>query len=197
MHSATLALNSIWSSSSLANSPLPRGGEAGRACSGSGVVKRSASQSAPSSWETLLLRAGVRHKSWRNSSSLSASALALALTANAISITNVFPYAPFQVKFFGLTDDDRELGFYAGFFMTAYMVGNGATAIPWGKFADRYGKKLTITIGLLACTVPQLLCDQLEFADVLVINKVDRPDARIDEVQYLQGTFELNVFVQF
>ena len=40
----------------------------------------SASQSAPLSWGTLLLRAGVRHKSWRNSSSLSASALALALT---------------------------------------------------------------------------------------------------------------------
>ena len=45
-------------------------------------------------------------------------ALALALTANALSVTNVFPYAPFQVKFFGLTEDDRELGFYAGFFMT-------------------------------------------------------------------------------
>ena len=38
-----------------------------------------------SSWETLLLRAGVRHKSWRNSSSLSASALALALTPGVVS----------------------------------------------------------------------------------------------------------------
>ena len=84
-------------------------------------------------------------------------ALALALTANALSVTNVFPYAPFQVKFFGLTDDDRELGFYAGFFMTSYMVGCGLTAIPWGAFSDRHGKKFVIMIALLANTVPQLL----------------------------------------
>ena len=77
-------------------------------------------------------------------------ALALALTANALSVTNVFPYAPFQVKFFGLTDDDRELGFYAGFFMTSYMVGCGLTAIPWGAFSDRHGKKFVIMIALLA-----------------------------------------------
>ena len=83
--------------------------------------------------------------------------LALALTANALSVTNVFPYAPFQVKFYDLTDDDRELGFYAGFFMTAYMVGAGLSAIPWGSWSDRHGKKNVIIIGLLANTFPQVV----------------------------------------
>ena len=59
-------------------------------------------------------------------------ALAVALTANAVSVTNVFPYSPYLPKFLGLTDDDRELGFYAGFFMTAYMVGSGMSALFWG-----------------------------------------------------------------
>ena len=65
--------------------------------------------------------------------------------------------APFMVKFFGLTDDDRELGFYAGFIMTAYMVGSGLTAILWGILSDRHGKKWVIMAGLLANTVPQVL----------------------------------------
>ena len=90
-------------------------------------------------------------------SSLPLVALALALTANALSITNIFPYAPFMVKYFGLTDDDRELGFFAGFIMTAYMIGNGITAIPWGIAADRFGKRFVILVGLLANTVPQVL----------------------------------------
>ena len=92
-----------------------------------------------------------------SSGSLPLAALALALTANALSITNIFPYAPFMVKYFGLTDDDRELGYYAGFIMTAYMIGNGLTAIPWGIAADRYGKRFVILVGLAANTVPQVL----------------------------------------
>jgi hypothetical protein len=61
-----------------------------------------------------------------------------------------------MVKYFGLTLDDRELGFYAGFFMTAYMVGNGLTALFWGHMSDRHGKKAIIILGLLANTVPQV-----------------------------------------
>ena len=92
-----------------------------------------------------------------SSNTCALAALALALTSNALSITNVFPYAPFQVKYFGLTEDDRELGFYAGFIMTAYMIGAGLSAIPWGAFSDKYGKKAVIMIGLLANTAPQAL----------------------------------------
>ena len=84
-------------------------------------------------------------------------ALALALTANALSITNVFPYAPFMVKFFGLVDDDRALGFYAGFFMSALQLGALLSALFWGVMSDRFGKKRIIIIGLLSSTVPQAL----------------------------------------
>ena len=113
------------------------------------TVRRPGGQRPPMCWKR-------RHR-WRCSSSNRAlAALALALTANALSICNVFPYAPFQVKFFGLTEDDRELGFYAGFLMTAYMIGNGMSAIPWGAFSDRYGKRCVIMIGMLANTAPQI-----------------------------------------
>ena len=57
----------------------------------------------------------------------------------------------------GLTDDDRALGFYAGFFMTARQVGAGLSAIPWGILSDRWGKKRVILCGLAANTMPQLM----------------------------------------
>ena len=83
--------------------------------------------------------------------------LAVALSSNALSVTNVFPYAPFQVKYFGLTQDERELGFYAGFFMSAYMIGCVLSSIPWGAVSDRTGKKFVIMVGLLSNTLPQIV----------------------------------------
>ena len=83
--------------------------------------------------------------------------LAFGLTAITISFTNVFPYAPHMAKFFRLTGDDRELGFYAGFFMTALMAGAGVSAIFWGVISDRYGRKRVILIGLFAIVLPQIL----------------------------------------
>lgn len=62
-----------------------------------------------------------------------------------------------MAKFFRLTGDDRELGFYAGFFMTALMAGAGVSAIFWGVISDRYGRKRVILFGLFAIVLPQIL----------------------------------------
>ena len=51
-------------------------------------------------------------------------ALCFALFASSISITNVFPYAPFMVKHFGMTEDDADLGYYAGYLSSAYSLGS-------------------------------------------------------------------------
>ena len=84
-------------------------------------------------------------------------ALFLACIANACTIANIFPYAPAMMLHLGITDDKRELGFYAGFLMSAYQLGQMLTSYHLGVLADRWGRKSVILLGLWGCTAPQLL----------------------------------------
>ena len=84
-------------------------------------------------------------------------AFAVAVLANAITIANVFPYAPLMVRHLGMTDDKRELGWYAGFFMTTYQLGQMLSSYHLGRLSDRWGRKKVILLGLASCTLPQLL----------------------------------------
>ena len=62
---------------------------------------------------------------------------ALVLLANGVSIANVFPYAPYLVLHLGLSDDTRKLGFYAGYLMASYQLGQLLSSYPLGKVAKR------------------------------------------------------------
>ena len=83
-------------------------------------------------------------------------AIALTLFANAYAMSCPFPFAGFLVGYFGLTDDDRAAGFYAGFVMTAFMLGRMVGSFPLGHMSDRIGHRPIIELGLLSCIVPQL-----------------------------------------
>ena len=39
--------------------------------------------------------------------------------ANSVALANPFPYAGFMVLHYGMTADETEVGFYAGWIMTA------------------------------------------------------------------------------
>ena len=93
----------------------------------------------------------------RLSRELMIATFAAALLANAIAITNVFPYAPLMTEWQGMTDDRRELGFYAGFFMAAYQISQMLTSYHLGKLSDTHGRKRVILLGLATCTIPQVL----------------------------------------
>ena len=80
-----------------------------------------------------------------------------AMLSNAISVANVFPYAPLMVEHLGMTHDRRELGFYAGFLMASYMIGSMLTQYHLGMLCDRWGRKKVILLGLASGTLPQLL----------------------------------------
>lgn len=83
-------------------------------------------------------------------------ALAAALFANAYSMANPFPYAPFLILRFGLTDDKREVGFYAGFIIGMFMVGRIVGSFPLGALSDTWGRRPVIELGLLvACVILQ------------------------------------------
>ena len=53
---------------------------------------------------------------------------------------------------FGMTNDNRELGFYAGYLFAAYMAGNFLSAYPLGRLADERGRKKILLLGLWSST---------------------------------------------
>lgn len=82
-----------------------------------------------------------------------------ALLANSISITNVFPYGPSMCLQLELTEDRRKLGYYAGFLMSTYQLGQMVTSYCLGRLADTpsFGRKRVVLLGLASCTLPQII----------------------------------------
>ncbi|KAI3959996.1 hypothetical protein MKW92_012335 [Papaver armeniacum] len=60
-----------------------------------------------------------------------------------LPISSLYPYLYFQVRDFNVTRDEN-IGYYAGFVGSAYMLGRGLTGVLWGVLADRYGRKPVI-----------------------------------------------------
>jgi hypothetical protein len=80
-------------------------------------------------------------------------ALCIALFANSYSLSNPFPYVGFMVKYMGMTEDDKEVGFYAGYVMSAFMFGRALSSFAWGYIADTYGRKVVCMGGIVSCLV--------------------------------------------
>ena len=83
-------------------------------------------------------------------------ALALALMANAVAFSNVFPYAPALVRHLGMSNDSRELGFYAGYFMSVNQFGQMLSSYHLGKLADTRGGKFVLSLALCSFITFQL-----------------------------------------
>ncbi|XP_054815019.1 protein ZINC INDUCED FACILITATOR 1-like isoform X2 [Prosopis cineraria] len=58
-----------------------------------------------------------------------------------------------MVRDFGIAEVEADISSYAGYVGSSYMLGRGLTSIPWGIFADRYGRKYAIVTGLVAVVV--------------------------------------------
>uniref|UniRef100_A0A8R7Q9S1 Major facilitator superfamily (MFS) profile domain-containing protein n=1 Tax=Triticum urartu TaxID=4572 RepID=A0A8R7Q9S1_TRIUA len=48
---------------------------------------------------------------------------------------------------------EQDIGFYAGFVGASYFLGRTISVVPWGMFADKYGRKPCIMIILLSVIV--------------------------------------------
>nr|TKW12460.1 hypothetical protein SEVIR_5G037200v2 [Setaria viridis] len=69
----------------------------------------------------------------------------------ALPIQSLFPY----LYFMGLkvAKEEQDIGFYAGFVGATYFLGRTISAVPWGMFADKYGRKPCIVISILSAVV--------------------------------------------
>lgn len=83
--------------------------------------------------------------------------LCLAQFGSAVIITLVFPFAPFMILDFGMTTDEREIGFYAGFIGTSLFLGRFLSSFIWGYLSDKYGRKIVLVISLAGICVFTIL----------------------------------------
>ncbi|PWA68245.1 major facilitator superfamily domain protein (mitochondrion) [Artemisia annua] len=65
----------------------------------------------------------------------------------ALPISFLFPFLYFMIKDFNIAEKEEDIGYYAGFVGSAYMIGRTLTSIFWGVVADRYGRKPVIILG--------------------------------------------------
>ncbi|XP_054795512.1 protein ZINC INDUCED FACILITATOR-LIKE 1-like isoform X1 [Prosopis cineraria] len=70
-----------------------------------------------------------------------------------LPITCIFPFLYFMVRDFGVAKTEADIGSYAGYLGSSFMLGRGLTSVAWGIVADRYGRKYTIVIGTIVVVV--------------------------------------------
>uniref|UniRef100_I1PTW4 Major facilitator superfamily (MFS) profile domain-containing protein n=1 Tax=Oryza glaberrima TaxID=4538 RepID=I1PTW4_ORYGL len=63
---------------------------------------------------------------------------------SSLPIQSLFPYQYFMIRDMNIAKREEDIGFYAGF------VGETFSSVPWGIFADKYGRKPCIVISILS-----------------------------------------------
>ncbi|KAL5745588.1 hypothetical protein ACOSP7_026734 [Xanthoceras sorbifolium] len=71
----------------------------------------------------------------------------------ALPISSLFPFVYFMIRDFHIAKREEDIGYYAGFVGSSFMVGRALTSILWGVVADRYGRKPIIFIGTFSVVV--------------------------------------------
>ncbi|KAH3678918.1 hypothetical protein WICPIJ_008782 [Wickerhamomyces pijperi] len=77
--------------------------------------------------------------------------------AEPIAFTSLFPYVYFMVKDFGIAETEAEIAKYSGYLSSIFAFCQFLTAYNWGKFADKYGRKPTLMIGLTGSALSLLV----------------------------------------
>ncbi|KAL1098532.1 hypothetical protein V6Z11_D05G105800 [Gossypium hirsutum] len=70
-----------------------------------------------------------------------------------LQISSLFPFVYFMIRDFHIAKREEDIGFYAGFVGSSFMVGRALTSLFWGVVADRYGRKPVILIGTFSVVV--------------------------------------------
>ncbi|XP_025014589.1 protein ZINC INDUCED FACILITATOR-LIKE 1 isoform X5 [Ricinus communis] len=58
-----------------------------------------------------------------------------------------------QIRDFHIAKREEDIGYYAGYVGSAFMLGRALTSVLWGVIADRYGRKPVIVFGMIAVLV--------------------------------------------
>ncbi|CAO2192908.1 unnamed protein product [Urochloa humidicola] len=70
-----------------------------------------------------------------------------------LPIQSLFPYLYFMIRDLKIAKQEQDIGFYAGFVGATYFLARTFSSVPWGVFADKYGRKPCIVISILSVVV--------------------------------------------
>ncbi|EKX53102.1 hypothetical protein GUITHDRAFT_133473 [Guillardia theta CCMP2712] len=73
------------------------------------------------------------------------------LTSESSSVQFLFPFIPFMVHSFGV--DEEDVGFYAGWIASSFMLGQFLSSLFWGWASDRIGIRPVLLSGLAATVI--------------------------------------------
>eukprot|EP00668_Euglena_longa_P030083 GGOE01037490.1.p1 GENE.GGOE01037490.1~~GGOE01037490.1.p1 ORF type:complete len:264 (+),score=49.48 GGOE01037490.1:56-847(+) len=79
--------------------------------------------------------------------------IALIQTVSSFCMNVVTPISPFMVEDFFPTLDPSEVGYYSGYLVAAYFVGQFVGGMVWGHLSDRFGRRPIIISGLLSTSL--------------------------------------------
>ncbi|KAK8691751.1 hypothetical protein V6N13_075249 [Hibiscus sabdariffa] len=77
----------------------------------------------------------------------------IVVLCTALPISSLFPFLYFMIKDFQIAKREEDIGSYAGYVGSAFMLGRALTSVPWGIFADRYGRKPVIIMGTISVVI--------------------------------------------
>uniref|UniRef100_A0A804LUQ9 Major facilitator superfamily (MFS) profile domain-containing protein n=1 Tax=Zea mays TaxID=4577 RepID=A0A804LUQ9_MAIZE len=72
---------------------------------------------------------------------------------SSLPIQSLFPYIYFMMRDFKIAKQEQDIGFYAGFVGATYFLARTVSSVPWGIFADKYGRKPCIVISIISVIV--------------------------------------------
>lgn len=71
----------------------------------------------------------------------------------ALPISSLFPFLYFMIRDFHIAKREEDIGYYAGYVGSSFMLGRVLTSVFWGIVADRYGRKPVIIIGTITVVI--------------------------------------------
>ncbi|KAI9484028.1 MAG: major facilitator superfamily domain-containing protein [Benjaminiella poitrasii] len=75
--------------------------------------------------------------------------ISIILFSEPLTSTILFPFIYFMLKDFHLSDDEKEIGHYAGWITSVFFLAQFCTAIMWGRVSDRHGRRPVLLTGLV------------------------------------------------
>ncbi|XP_038689030.1 protein ZINC INDUCED FACILITATOR-LIKE 1-like isoform X2 [Tripterygium wilfordii] len=76
--------------------------------------------------------------------------ISVIVLCTALPVSSLFPFLYFMIRDFGIAKREEDIGYYAGYVGSSFMVGRALTSVLWGVVADHYGRKPVIIMGTMA-----------------------------------------------
>ncbi|KAL9061000.1 MAG: hypothetical protein Q9206_000758 [Seirophora lacunosa] len=74
-----------------------------------------------------------------------------------IAFMSIFPYIYFMIGSFGITDNESQIGLYAGLVTSAFAFAEFSTGVLWGRLSDKVGRKPVLMAGLIGTLLSMLV----------------------------------------